>query len=215
MDLLNRKEGELELSTTSGECIYPNTINFDVIKNTSGGVLSVDSSNTDVATATINGNTITVIPKNVNNTITIAVTCAGTKEYKEKTVTYTLTVKSYNIGDSVNIGEYEFWVIGVDKDNVALLTKTYISPSANWDTAKNQASLFGSQLGGSGRLLTKGEAEGVAASYRNISASYWLADANGSSSAWCVYGDGVPRGLYIYDTAGVRPVLIISKSKLP
>ena len=179
-DLLNRKEGEIELSATSGECTYPNTITFDVIKNTSGGDLSVKTANEDIATTTISGNKITVTPKNVDETVIIKVTSAGTKEYKEKSVEYTLKVNkktTYSNGETVSVGGYSFYVIGDDGTNVTLLCKTTIG-SNNWSNAKSQASTFGSNLGGSGRLLTIAEAEGVAASYRNIGTYYWLADVH-------------------------------------
>ena len=104
-DLLNRKEGEIELSATSGECTYPNTITFDVIKNTSGGELSVSSSNTNVATVSVSGNTITVTPKNVNGTATITVKSAATGNYEEKNAMYTVTVKCSN-GVATNVENY-------------------------------------------------------------------------------------------------------------
>ena len=217
-DLLNRKEGEIELSATSGECTYPNTITFDVIKNTSGGDLSVKTSSEDIATATISGNKITVTPKNINGTVTITVTSAGTKEYKEGTVDYTLKVNkktTYSNGDTVSVGGYEFYVIGDDGTNVTLLCKTTIG-SATWGDAKSQASTFGSNLGGSGRLLTKAEAGGVAASYRKIGVWYWFADANSSKyhDAWCQTSGGDYGLSYVNNSLGVRPVVVISKSKL-
>ncbi len=235
-DLLNRKDGEIELSATSGECTYPNTITFDVIKNASGGELSVKTSSEDIATATISGNTITVTPKNVDETTTITVTSAGTKEYKEKSVEYTLKVKKqkvYSNGETVSLGGYEFYVIGDDGTNVTLLCKTSIG-EADWYSAKSQASTFGSNLGGSGRLLTKAEAGGVAANYRANNTDYWLLDTNkhygGDLYASLVLSDGTIYEICINRakkdsdntvhpgptnwTSGVRPVVVISKSKL-
>ena len=217
-DLLNRKEGEIELSATSGECTYPNTITFDVIKNTSGGKLSVKTSNENIATATISGNKITVTPKNINGTVTITVTSAGTKEYKEGTVDYTLKVNkktTYSNGDTVSLGGYEFYVIGDDGTNVTLLCKTTIG-SATWGDAKSQASTFGSNLGGSGRLLTKAEAGGVAASYRKIGVWYWFADAYGGKygGSWCQTSGGDYGISDEWHVWGVRPVVVISNSKL-
>ena len=221
----DKKEGEIELSATSGECTYPNTITFDVIKNTSGGELSVKTSNEDIATATISGNTITVTPKNVDGTATITVTSAATGDYNAKSVTYALTVKkqkTYTTGDTVKVGNYEFDVIGDDGTNVTLLCKTTIG-SATWGDAKSQASTFGSNLGGSGRLLTKAEAEGVAASYRNIGARYWLEDYVYNSSSMKNFpfyvessGNIDNSDINILDRhkVGVRPVVVISKSKL-
>ena len=209
-------DGEIELSATSGECTYPNTIIFDVIKNTSGGELSVKTSNEDIATATISGNTITVTPKNVDGTATITVTSAATGDYNAKSVTYALTVKkqkTYTTGDTVKVGNYEFDVIGDDGTNVTLLCKTTIGTNS-WSGAKSQASTFGSKLGGSGRLLTKAEAEGLAASYRNIGAHYWLADADGWGFAFYVNSGGDITDYNGVGSGGVRPVVVISKSKL-
>ena len=206
----DKKEGEIELSATSGECTYPNTITFDVIKNTSGGELSVKTSNKNIATAAISGSKITITPKNVDGTATITVTSAGTKEYKEKSVEYTLKVNA----KTVSLGGYSFYVIEDDGTNVTLLCKTTIG-SANWDNAKSQASTFGNNLGGSGRLLKKAEAEAVAASYRSIGTDYWLADEFSYNFAWYVYIEGSFFGDGVSSKHGVRPVIVISKSKLP
>ena len=105
---------------------------------------------------------------------------------------------------------------------MTLLCKTTIG-SNNWNGAKSQASTFGSNLGGSGRLLTKAEAEGVAVKYRDIGIHYWLNDyygyANGSKCAWYVDYDKFINYFYIDRSSGtgplyVRPVVVISKSKL-
>ena len=220
-DLLNRKEGEIELSATSGECTYPNTITFDVIKNTSGGDLSVKTLNEDIATATISGNTITVTPKNVDGTVIIKVTSAGTKEYKEKSVEYTLKVNkktTYSNGETVSVGGYDFYVIGDDGTNVTLLCKTTIGGNTTWGNAKSQAASFGNKLGGTGRLMTYEEAYGVAENYRNIGKSYWLlttAEYNGTLM-FSIMEDG--QNIAWYASAGkmlgIRPVVVISKSKL-
>ena len=122
--------------------------------------------------------------------------------------------KTYVNGETVSVGGYDFYVIGDDGTNVTLLCKTSIA-SAGWREAKSQASTFGSNLGGSGRLLTKAEAEGVAASYRNIGILYWLEDFYSDGRAWHVLSNGNfgnnNLGNHGY---GVRPVVIISKSKL-
>ena len=217
----DKKEGEIELSATSGECTYPNTITFDVIKNTSGGDLSVKTLNEDIATATISGNTITVTPKNVDGTVIIKVTSAGTKEYKEKSVEYTLKVNkktTYSNGETVSVGGYDFYVIGDDGTNVTLLCKTTIGGNTTWGNAKSQAASFGNKLGGTGRLMTYEEAYGVAENYRNIGKSYWLlttAEYNGTLM-FSIMEDG--QNIAWYASAGkmlgIRPVVVISKSKL-
>ena len=131
----------------------------------------------------------------------------------EKNVSNKLEDKTYSNGEIVTVGGYEFYVIGDDGTNVTLLCKTTIGVN-NWNNAKNQASTFGSNLGESGRLLTKAEAEGVAASYRNIGIGYWLADAYSHDLAWSVYNTGrIATYSSDNDNVGVRPVVVISKSK--
>ena len=122
-------------------------------------------------------------------------------------------MKIYSNGETVSLGGYDFYVIGDDGTNVTLLFKTTIGRTV-WNSAKSQASTFGSNLGGSGRLLTKAEVEGVAASYRNVGVDYWLADANGSY-AWYVLSNGNLSNIGAVNSgAYVRPVVVISKSKL-
>ena len=124
----------------------------------------------------------------------------------------------YTVGTSVNVGSYSFYVIGDSGDNVTLLCKTTIG-TANWDNAKTQASTFGNELGGSGRLMTKAEAQALSSSIRNIGSYYWLADYShfdrGDDYAWLVDSDG-RLGCYrsVENRYGVRPVVVISKSKL-
>ena len=138
-------------------------------------------------------------------------------EIEEYIGTNTVTVqqKTYTVGESVEISGNNFYVIGDDGTNVTLLYKSYIG-TATWDNAKSKASSFGSNLGGTGRLMTKAEAEGVAAGYSNIGTSYWLADYAQGRYAWFVYYNGVISTHYTSDDdiIGVRPVVVISKSKL-
>ena len=131
----------------------------------------------------------------------------------EKNVSNKLEDKTYSNGEIVSLGGYDFYVIGDDGTNVTLLCKTIIG-NGDWRSAENQAITFGSNLGGSGRFLTKAEAEGVAASYRNIGTGYWLADAYLISRgyAWYVNDDG-NIGTSVDISLGVRPVVVISKTK--
>ena len=126
--------------------------------------------------------------------------------------------KQYFIGQSVNLNGYDFYVIEIDETSITLLCKTIIG-TATWANAKSQASTFGSNLGGTGRLLTKAEAEGVAANYRNIGKTYWLADAYSNIHAWVgnINADGgIYSNSYIYieESKGVCPVVTIEKDKL-
>ena len=213
---VNKADGDLTLSATSGTYTIGTAGSFTVSGNT--GTISATLDNTSVADVSVSGNTITVTPK-AAGTATITVTSAATSNYNEKSATYALTVKqkTYSVGTSVPLGGYNFYVIGDSGDNVTLLCKTTIG-TANWDNAKTQASTFGNELGGSGRLMTKAEAQALSSSIRNIGTQYWLADGYSSGDAWYVSGDG---DFVYYNSSSnygkskwVRPVVVISKSKL-
>ena len=90
----------LVLSATSGEYRYPTTGTFEVVKNISGGEMSVKSENEDIAKTTISGKTITVIPQNVAGTVKIIVTSAAKGNYEEKQAIYIATIKNDNIEPS-------------------------------------------------------------------------------------------------------------------
>ena len=97
---IEKAEGNLSLSETSGTINYPNSTTFTVSGNT--GTLSVSSSNTNVATVSISGSTVTV--KSVGaGSATITVKSAATTNYNEKTATYTVTVK---VKDSTLTGNF-------------------------------------------------------------------------------------------------------------
>ena len=135
------------------------------------------------------------------------------KEIVESNIGY----PTYSVGTSVPLGGYNFYVIGDSGDNVTLLCKTTID-WANWENAKTQASSFGRGLGGSGRLMTLGEALGLEASYRTFGNSYWLADYYGNIyngvAAYNVNSDGSVSSYDLTRPLWVRPVVVISKSKL-
>ena len=210
---VNKAAGGLSLSATSGTITYPNTKSITASGNT--GTISASSSNTNVATVSVSGNTITITPKNVNGTATITVTSAATTNYNAKSATYSLTVKkgTYSVGESVTVGGKAFYVIGDNGTNVTLLYKSTIG-TANWANAKSQASTFGSNLGGTGRLMTKAEASGLSNTIRYVGFEYWLADEQSSGKAWDVKEGGWFNPDYKWCTINVRPVLVISKSKL-
>ena len=97
---IEKAEGNLSLSETSGTINYPNSTTFTVSGNT--GTLSVSSSNTNVATVSISESTVTV--KSVGaGSATITVKSAATTNYNEKTATYTVTVK---VKDSTFTGNF-------------------------------------------------------------------------------------------------------------
>ena len=100
---VNKAEGRLTLSATSGTINYPNSTTFTVSGNT--GTLSVSSSNTSVATVSISGSTVTV--KSVAaGTATITVKSAASTNYNEKTATYTVTVKNPTFTGDSGVGYY-------------------------------------------------------------------------------------------------------------
>ena len=92
---VNKADGRLTLSATSGTYTYPTSGTFTVSGNT--GTLSVASNNTNIATASISGNTVTVKPGTTAGKATITVTSAATTNYNEKSATYTATVNNGTI----------------------------------------------------------------------------------------------------------------------
>ena len=116
----NTETGNLVLSANSGTITYPTAGKFTVTKNTSGGALSVISSDTNVATATISGTTVTITPKAISadgKKTTITVTSAATSNYEAQTKTYTATVNMGTITLSADAytGNYD----GKDHDAVS------------------------------------------------------------------------------------------------
>ena len=93
--IVNKAEGKITLSATSGTITYPDSTTFRVSGNT--GTLSVASSNTNIATASISGSTITVKSGTTAGTATITVTSAAATNYNAKSVTYTATVQNGTI----------------------------------------------------------------------------------------------------------------------
>ena len=101
---VNKATGSISLSSYSGTITYPNTGTFSISGNT--GTLSVSSSNTNVATVSLNGTTVIITPKKTEGTTTITVKSAATSNYNEKTVTYTATVKLQTFTLDSGIGYY-------------------------------------------------------------------------------------------------------------
>ena len=100
---VNKAAGTLTLSATSGTLMYPNTTTFTVSGNK--GTLSVASSNTNVATASISGNTVTVKSGSTAGTATITVTSAATTNYNATTATYTVTISNVNTKKTYSDGD--------------------------------------------------------------------------------------------------------------
>ena len=101
--VVNKAEGKLTLSSTSGTITYPNSGTFTVSGNT--GALSVSSNNNNIATVSVSGNTVTI--KSVGaGTATITVKSASNTNYNEKTATYTVTVQDPTFTGNSGVGYY-------------------------------------------------------------------------------------------------------------
>ena len=92
--VLEKLTGSVVLSATSGTISYPAAGSFTVTSNKSNGTLSVKSSDPNVATATLDGNTVTVTPGTTAGSAIVTVTSAATTSYKAASATYNVTVKS-------------------------------------------------------------------------------------------------------------------------
>ena len=93
--VVNKAEGTLTLSATSGTYTYPNSGTFTVSGNT--GALSVSSNNNNIVTVSVSGNTVTVKPGTTAGKATITVTSAAATNYNQKSATYTATVNNGTI----------------------------------------------------------------------------------------------------------------------
>ena len=93
--VVNKAEGTLTLSATSGTYTYPNSGTFTVSGNT--GALSVSSNNNNIATVSVSGNTVTVKPGTTAGKATITVTSAEASNYTAKSATYEATVNNGTI----------------------------------------------------------------------------------------------------------------------
>ena len=119
---VNKANGNLTLSATSGTIAYPNNTSFTVSGNT--GTLSVSSNNTNIATASISGNTVTVKPGTIAGKATITVTSAAATNYNAKSATYTATVQNGTI--SLSATPYSGTYDGKAHNE---LTKVSVNPS--------------------------------------------------------------------------------------
>ena len=92
--VLEKLTGSVVLSATSGTISYPAAGSFTITSNKSNGTLSVKSSNPNVATAALDGNTVTITPGTTAGSAIITVTSAATTSYKAASANYSVTVKS-------------------------------------------------------------------------------------------------------------------------
>ena len=84
----------LVLSSYGDVYTYPTSGTFSVIKNVSGGELSVENNSPDIADVSIDGNEITVIPGKIEGTAKITVKSSAMGEYAENKVEYSATIKN-------------------------------------------------------------------------------------------------------------------------
>ena len=89
--------GDLILSSYDGTYTYPNSGTFTVTNNVSGGELSVESDASNIATASIKENTITVVPGTTAGKANIIVKSAANGDYAENKVIHVATVENGTI----------------------------------------------------------------------------------------------------------------------
>ena len=87
----------MTISSKNGTYTYPNSGTFEVTNNTSRGELTVSSDASNIATASIDGNTITVKPETVAGKANIIVRSSANGEYAENKVIHVATVKNGTI----------------------------------------------------------------------------------------------------------------------
>ena len=91
----------LSISAKSGTYVYPNSGTFTVTNNVSGGELTVSSDAINIATATIEGNTVTVVPGTTAGKANIIVKSSANGDYAENKVVHVATVQNGTIELSV------------------------------------------------------------------------------------------------------------------
>ena len=128
--------GDLTLSSYDGTYTYPNSGTFEVTNNTSRGELTVSSDASNIATASIDGNTITVKPETVAGKANIIVRSAANGEYAENKVIHVATVKN---------GTMELEAIPYDGVYDGQAHNAFTSISTNPSDAKLEYSLDGNE----------------------------------------------------------------------
>ena len=93
--------GDLTLSSYEETYTYPNSGTFTVTNNVSGGELSVESDASNIVTASIKENTITVVPGTTAGKANIIVKSAANGDYAENKVIHVATVENGTIKLSV------------------------------------------------------------------------------------------------------------------
>lgn len=139
----------LTLSATEANVTIGATSEVTVTENTSGGALSVLSSDDAIATASIENNTITITGV-AEGTATITVTSAAAGGYAPATKTIEVTVAEASVSvpaDAIN-GRF---TINANGDQVYFskgnLQATYDGTSWSWNFAENQWDYIGNAAG--------------------------------------------------------------------
>ena len=130
------KADDLTISSKNGTYTYPNSGTFEVTNNTSRGELTVSSDASNIATASIDGNTITVKPETVAGKANIIVRSAANGEYAENKVIHVATVKN---------GTIELEAIPYDGVYDGQAHNAFTSISINPSDAKLEYSLDGNE----------------------------------------------------------------------
>lgn len=107
---------QIVLSANSDSYVYPNGGTVTVTGNPSGGKLTVSTDNSNIASASINGNTITITPGTTAGTAVITIKSAATDKYEEGTVTYRATVQNGEI--SLSVTTYDGKADGTEHDAI-------------------------------------------------------------------------------------------------
>ena len=182
--------GGLEISPTSGTYIYPTTGTFEVIKNISGGELSVRSENENIAKASISGTIVTVVPQDMAGTTKIVVTSAAKGEYAQGKAIYTAIVENGTI--SLEADAYEGNYDGKDHDAVS---NVKVTPS----DATLEYSLNGGEF--STTIPKVNEATTYSVVVRATKAGYATETLTKIVSIKKITTEGLEAGAYIkYDT---------------
>ena len=112
---INKATGYVTISANYGDMIKGNSRTFTVDSHHPGGDLTVSSSNTEHATASLSGSTVTVTGKATNSSPTITVRCAETENYTANEAKYIAYVAptmdgitSSHIGWTISAAGYIF-----------------------------------------------------------------------------------------------------------
>ena len=130
------KADDLTISSKNGTYTYPNSGTFEVTNNISRGELTVSSDASNIATASIDGNTITVKPETVAGKVNIIVRSSANGEYAENKVIHVATVKN---------GTIELEAIPYDGVYDGQAHNAFTSISTNPSDAKLEYSLDGNE----------------------------------------------------------------------